>query len=117
MNLMHTNKADYIVSGSFAGKAAQEGAKYGAARVVKSSKDRNFAYSPNRPVGFRPGRGLFAHHHQQHDLRHKLSNRPSGLRGYPACRRYVQQHPFEPYDVRRFGLIYAGAQKNIGPAG
>ena len=47
LNLMATGKADYIVTGNFAGKAQEEGMKYGEAKIVASSKDKNFTYIPD----------------------------------------------------------------------
>ena len=118
MNLMHTNKADYIVSGSFAGKAAQEGAKYGAARVVKSSKDRNFAYVPKTVrADFDPAADYL--HITTNNTIYGTSFRTDlpDCGEIPLVADMSSNILSEPYDVRRFGLIYAGAQKNIGPAG
>ncbi len=118
MNLMHTGKADYIVSGNFAGKAAQEGAKYGEARVVKTSKDRNFAYIP---------RTVRADFDPSADYLHIATNNTiygTSLRtelpdcgNLPLVADMSSNILSEPYDINRFGLVYAGAQKNIGPAG
>ena len=47
LNLMVSGKADYIVTGNFAGKAQQEALKYGDARIIASSKDKNFTYIPD----------------------------------------------------------------------
>ena len=47
LNLMTTGKADYIVTGNFAGKAQEEAQKYGEAKIVASSKDKNFTYIPD----------------------------------------------------------------------
>ena len=46
LNLMKTGKADYVVTGNFSGKAAKEGARYGDAKIIASSKDANFTYIP-----------------------------------------------------------------------
>lgn len=118
MNLMHTGKADYIVSGNFAQKAAREAEKYGTARVVKSSKDKNFSYIPKTVRSdFDP----------EADYVHITTNNTIYGTSYRTNLPDVGDVPLvadmssnilsEPYDVRRFGLIYAGAQKNIGPAG
>lgn len=118
MNLMHTNKADYIVSGNFAGKAAQEGAKYGAARVVKTSKDRNFAYIPKTVRSdFDPAADYL--HITTNNTIYGTSFRTDlpDCGDVPLVADMSSNILSEPYDVRRFGLIYAGAQKNIGPAG
>ena len=116
LNLMTSGKADYVVTGNFASKAAQEGAKYGEARVVASSKDKNYTYIPTlKKEDF----SIDA------DYTHITSN--NTIFGT----RYVE-FPDTPsplvcdmssdilsreIDVSKFGLIYAGAQKNIAPAG
>jgi phosphoserine aminotransferase len=118
MNLMHTNKADYIVSGNFAGKAAQEGAKYGAARVVKTSKDRNFAYIPKTVRSDFDPAAAYLHIATNNTIYGTCCRTDLPDCGdVPLVADMSSNILSEPYDVRRFGLIYAGAQKNIGPAG
>lgn len=118
LNLMTKNKkADYVVTGQFAKKAAQEAARFGAARVVASSADRSFAYIPTLSrADFDP----------QADYVHICLNNTIYGTKWPALPD-VGQPPLvadlsscilsEPFDVSQFGLIYAGAQKNMAPAG
>ena len=118
MNLMHTGKADYIVSGNFAKKAAEEAKKYGEARVVASSAADNFRYIPKpQKADFDP----------KADYVHICTNNTiygTSLRtnipdtgDVPIVADMSSNILSEVYDVSRFGMIYAGAQKNIGPAG
>ena len=116
LNLMKTGKADYIVTGNFSGKAAKEATKYGDVKIVASSKEDNFTYIPKvKYEDFRPDA----------DYTHITSN--NTIFGT----RYLE-FPKTPstlvcdmsseilsrvVDVNQFGLIYAGAQKNIAPAG
>lgn len=118
MNLMQSGKADYVVSGSFSKKAADEAQKYGDVHIAASSADRNFTYIPatTRDL-FRPDA----------DYVHIATN--NTIYG-TSCRTHLPDTGSVPlvadmssnilsevYDINRFGLIYAGAQKNIGPAG
>ena len=118
LNLMNKNKkADYIVSGQFSGKAYKEAAKYGDVALAATSKDANFAFVPKTDrSSFRPDA----------DYVHVCFNNTIYGTKYP----YIPDTgdiPLvadmssciisEPVDVSKFGLIYAGAQKNMAPAG
>ncbi len=116
MNLMRKNKkADYIVSGQFSKKAAEEAAKFGEVNIIASSKDRNFAYIP-KVNEFSPDA----------DYVHICYNNTI----FGTCYDYIPETgdiPLvadmssgilsRPIDVSKYGLIYAGAQKNMGPSG
>ena len=116
LNLMNKNgKADYIVSGQFSKKAAEEAAKFGEVNIIASSKDRNFAYIP-KVESFSPDA----------DYVHICYNNTI----FGTCFDYIPETgdiPLvadmssgilsRPVDVSKFGLIYAGAQKNMGPSG
>ena len=118
LNLMNKNgKADYILSGQFSTKAFKEAQKYGDAVAVASSKDDNFTHVPaTTRETFRPDA----------DYVHICFNNTIYGTKYP----YIPDTgdiPLvadmssciisEPVDVSKFGLIYAGAQKNMAPAG
>lgn len=116
LNLMKNRKADYIVTGNFAGKALEEGKIYGDAEAVASSKDKNFTYIPDlNTVKFRDGI----------DYVHITSNNTIFGTRYteyptPDCPLVADMSSnilSQTVDVSKFGLIYAGAQKNIAPAG
>ena len=116
LNLMNKNgKADYIVSGQFSKKAAEEAAKFGEVNIIATSKDRNFAYIP-KVESFSPDA----------DYVHICYNNTI----FGTCYDYIPETgdiPLvadmssgilsRPIDVSKFGLIYAGAQKNMGPSG
>ena len=117
LNLMKTGKADYIVSGQFSGKAQKEAMKYGEAKIVASSKEANFAYIP------KTNKDTFS---KDADYVHVCFNNTIYGTKFP----YIPETgdiPLvadmssciisEPVDVSKFGLIYAGAQKNMAPAG
>ena len=118
LNLMNKNgKADYILSGQFSTKAFKEAQKYGDAVAVASSKEDNFTHVPaTSRETFRPDA----------DYVHICFNNTIYGTKYP----YIPDTgdiPLvadmssciisEPVDVSKFGLIYAGAQKNMAPAG
>ncbi len=116
LNLMKTGKADYIVTGNFAGKAQEEGAKFGEAKIVASSKDKNFTYIPDvDKIEFSADA----------DYVHITSNNTIFGSRYtkfpttsaPLVADMSSNILSEEVDVTKFGLIYAGAQKNIAPAG
>ncbi len=116
LNLMTTGKADYIVTGNFAGKAQEEGSKYGEARIVASSKDKNFTYIPDvNSIKFNDDASYV----------HITSNNTIFGTRYtefpktkaPLVADMSSNILSQKVNVKDFGLIYAGAQKNIAPAG
>ncbi|MBQ3235080.1 MAG: 3-phosphoserine/phosphohydroxythreonine transaminase [Clostridia bacterium] len=116
LNLMSNGKADYIVTGNFAGKAQEEGAKFGEAKIVASSKDKNFTYIPDvDKIEFS----------SDADYVHITSNNTIFGSRYtkfpkttaPLVADMSSNILSEEVDVTKFGVIYAGAQKNIAPAG
>ncbi len=119
LNLMHKGKADYIVTGNFAKKAYEEGVIYGGegAKCVASSADKNYTYIPDvDAIDFTPDA----------DYVHITSNNTIfGTRyvqfpetgSVPLVADMSSDILSRDVDVSRFGVIYAGAQKNIAPAG
>lgn len=120
MNLMTKNrKADFVVTGSWASKAYKEAGKFGDAKAVASSKDKNFSYIPKTEA---------ADFREDADYVHIcVNNTIYGTRFRPDALPEVGNVPLvadmssnilsEVYDVEKFALVYAGAQKNMGPAG
>ena len=119
LNLMHNKRADYVVTGNFAQKAYEEGVIYGGegAKCVSSSKDKNFTYIPDvDTIAFNPDA----------DYVHITSNNTIfGTRyasfpdtgAVPLVADMSSEILSREVDVNKFGVIYAGAQKNIAPAG
>lgn len=118
LNLMNgSGKADYVVSGQFSKKAAEEAKRYGDVRILASSADKNFTYVPSfSPQDIR----------SDADYVHIcLNNTIFGTRfpEIPDTGSVTLVADLsscilsEPIDVSKFGLIYAGAQKNMAPAG
>ncbi len=117
MNLMVNKKADYILSGQFSTKAYKEGVKYGDALAIASSKDRNFAYIPKiTKADVRPDAD-YLHICFNNTIYGTKYNYIPDTGSVPLVADMSSCILSEPVDVSRFGLIYAGAQKNVAPAG
>ena len=116
LNLMKTGKADYIVTGNFSGKAAKEATKYGDVKIVASSKEDNFTYIPKVKYEDFRADADYTHITSNNTIfgtRYlEFPNTPSTL----VCD-MSSEILSRVVDVNKFGLIYAGAQKNIAPAG
>src|SRR5699024_2151880 len=72
LNFMVTGKADYLVTGNFSKEAAEEAAKFGEARVVASSKDKNFTYIPDVQATEYDAAASYVHIPDQHHFRHPV---------------------------------------------
>ncbi|MBQ5837539.1 MAG: 3-phosphoserine/phosphohydroxythreonine transaminase [Clostridia bacterium] len=116
LNLMNKNgKADYIVSGQFSKKAADEAAKFGEVNVIASSKDRNFAYIP-KVESFSPDAD-YVHICYNNTIFGTCFDYIPDTGDIPLVADMSSGILSRPVDVSKFGLIYAGAQKNMGPSG
>lgn len=116
LNLMHGGVADYIVTGNFAKKAWEEGRLYGTANKIGDSSDKVYTYIPDvDKLKYTDGA----------DFVHITSNNTifgSRYDKFPVCKApLVADMSSEIFsreiDVEKFGVIYAGAQKNLAPAG
>lgn len=116
LNLMKNGKADYIVTGNFSGKAQKEAQKYGDAAVVASSKDKNFTYIPDvDKIEFREGTD-YVHFTTNNTIFGTKFNKLPKTKS-PLVADMSSNILSEVYDINDFDMIYAGAQKNIAPAG
>jgi len=117
LNLMKTGKADYILSGQFSTKAYKEGQKYGDAKAVASSKDDNFTFIPETTrETFRPDAD-YVHICFNNTIYGTKFNYIPDTGDVPLVADMSSCIISEPVDVSKFGVIYAGAQKNMAPAG
>jgi phosphoserine aminotransferase len=115
MNLLHgKGKADYVVTGEWSKKAIKEAKKYCDAAVAASSEDRSFSYAPKQ-WNVRP-EAAYVHYCSNETIGgvefHEIPSTSLPLVA-DASSHFLSR----PLDVSRFALIYAGAQKNAGPAG
>ena len=116
LNLLKNGKADYIVTGNFASKAYEEGTKYGDMAIAASSKESSYTYIPDmKGVKFRDGIDYVHTTYNNTIFGTRYTELPKTdatlVTDMSSC------ILSEVVDVSKFGLIYAGAQKNIAPAG
>lgn len=117
LNLMTTGKADYVVSGEFSGKAYKEAQKYGDVRLLATSENTNFDRIPAfRKEDVRPD-ASYVHICYNNTIYGTHFERIPDTGDVPLVCDMSSCIMSEEIDISRFGLIYAGAQKNIGPAG
>ncbi len=117
MNLMKNKVADYLVTGQFAKKAYQEAKLFGTINAVASSADKTFSYIPDcsdLPISEDADYVYICENNTIYGTKYKtLPN----TKGKPLVADMSSCFLSEPVDVTKYGLIYGGAQKNIGPAG
>lgn len=118
LNLFSENKkADYAVTGQFAKKAMQEGKKLGTANVIASSEDKNFSYVPVISKSDISGDADFVHITYNNTIFGTRYNYIPDTGSVPLVADISSCILSQETDVSKFGLLYAGAQKNLGPAG
>ena len=118
LNLMNkNNKADFVVTGQWAKKAYKEAARYGTANVVASSEDKTFSYIPKLDKAtFTPDADFF-HICVNNTIYGTKWNTLPETGDVPLIGDISSCILSEPIDVSKFGMLYAGAQKNMAPAG
>jgi phosphoserine aminotransferase len=118
LNLMGTKKkADYINTGMWSKKAISEGKRYGTINVVATSEDKNFNYIPDiKKIKFDPD-ASYVHITTNNTIFGTRFTTLPQTGNVPLVADMSSNILSEEYDVSKFGVIYAGAQKNIGPAG
>ena len=117
MNLMKNGTADYIITGQWAKKAYEEAKKYGKVNAVASSADKTFSYIPDcsdLPISQDADYVYICENNTIYGTKfHQLPN----TKGKTLVADVSSCFLSEPVDVSRYGVIYGGVQKNIGPAG
>ena len=117
MNLMKNKVADYIVTGQWAKKAYQEAQKYGKANKIATSEDKTFSYIPDcsdLPISEDADYVYICENNTIYGTKFKeLPNTKGKILVSDVSSCFLS----EPVDVSKYGIIYGGVQKNIGPAG
>lgn len=117
MNLMKNGVADYIITGQWAKKAAQEAEKYGKVNRIASSEDKVFSYIPDcsdLPIDDNADYVYICENNTIYGTKYKeLPNTKGKILVADVSSCFLS----EPVDVTKYGVIYGGVQKNIGPAG
>ena len=117
MNLMKNGVADYIITGQWAKKAYQEAQMYGKANAIASSADQTFSYIPDcsdLPVSEDADYVYICENNTIYGTKyHTLPNTKGKLLVSDVSSCFLS----EPIDVTKYGYVYGGVQKNVGPAG
>jgi len=117
MNLMKNGVADYIITGQWAKKAYQEAQMYGKANAIASSADETFSYIPDcsdLPISEDADYVYICENNTIYGTKFKeLPNTKGKILVSDVSSCFLS----EPVDVTKYGVIYGGVQKNIGPAG
>lgn len=117
MNLMKNRVADYIVTGQWAKKAWQEAQKYGTANKIASSEDKTFSYIPDcsdLPISPDADYVYICENNTIYGTKYKTLPNTKGkilVSDVSSC--FLS----EPMDIEKYGIVYGGVQKNVGPAG
>ena len=117
MNLMRNKVADYIVTGQFSKKAWQEAQLFGTANAIASSADKTFSYIPDcsdLPISENADYVYICENNTIYGTKFKQLPNTKGkdlVADVSSC--FLS----EPVDVSKYGMLYGGVQKNIGPAG
>ena len=117
MNLMKNRVADYIVTGQWAKKAWQEARKYGKANKIASSEDKTFSYIPDcSDLDISPDADYVYICENNTIYGTKFKTLPN-TKGQILVSDVSSCFLSEPMDISKYGIVYGGVQKNIGPAG
>ena len=117
MNLMKNRVADYIVTGQWAKKAWQEAQKYGTANKIASSEDKTFSYiqdCSDLPISPDADYVYICENNTIYGTKYKTLPNTKGkilVSDVSSC--FLS----EPMDIEKYGIVYGGVQKNVGPAG
>ena len=117
MNLMRNGVADYIITGVWAKKACQEAKLYGQANVIASSADENFSYIPDCSDLNISEQADYVYICENNTIYGTKFHRLPNTKGKDLVSDVSSCFLSEPVDVRKYGMLYGGVQKNIGPAG
>ena len=117
MNLMKNGKAAYIITGQWAKKAYQEAQKYGEAVAVASSADKTFSYIPDCSNLDIPEDADYVYICENNTIYGTKFWQLPNTKGKDLVADVSSCFLSEPVDVTKYGVIYGGVQKNVGPAG
>ena len=117
LNFMTTGTADYLVTGNFSKKAAEEAAKFGTARIAASSKDKNFTYIPDCSDLDIPEDTDYVYICENETIHGVTWQKLPNTKGHVLVSDQSSMFLSKPCNVSDYGMIYAGVQKNVGPAG
>ena len=118
LNFMNgSGKADYVITGQWAKKAAQEAARYGEVNIVASSADKTFSYIPKLDKSTFTKDADYFYICMNNTIYGTVYHELPETGDVPLIADISSCFLSEPLDVTKFGMLYGGAQKNVAPAG
>jgi len=117
INLMRGKTADYVHTGEWSKKAIKEAKLFGAVNLAASAEDRHFTYVPAQSTWKRSADAAYLHYCANETIGGVEVFQTPDSGGVPLVADVSSTFLSRPIEVPKFGLIYGGAQKNIGPAG
>ncbi len=117
MNLMKNGVACYVETGAWSKKAIAEAKKVGEVRVVASSKDKNYTYIPDCSDLDIPDSADYVYICENETIHGLTWNKLPNTKGHVLVSDQSSMFLSRPCNVADYGMIYAGVQKNVGPAG
>ncbi len=117
MNLMKNGKACYVETGSWSKKAIAEAKKFGEVTVIASSKDKNFSYIPDCSNLDIPENADYVYICENETIHGVTWSKLPDTKGHVLVSDQSSMFLSKPCNVSDYGLIWAGVQKNVGPAG
>lgn len=117
LNLYKNKKADYVLTGVWSKKAAKEAGRYGDVNVVASSEDKTFSYIPELSADMFSKDADYVHITHNNTIYGTRYTTLPDVGNVPLVADMSSSILSQEIDVNKFGIIYAGAQKNMAPAG
>lgn len=117
LNLYKNKKADYVLTGVWSKKAAKEAGRYGDVKVVASSEDKTFSYIPELSADMFSKDADYVHITHNNTIYGTRYTSLPDVGNVPLVADMSSSILSQEIDVDKFGIIYAGAQKNMAPAG
>ncbi len=117
MNLMKNRVADYIVTGNWAKKAAEEAQRYGKVNIIASSKDKNFSYIPDCSDLAISEDADYVYICENNTIYGTEYKTLPNTKGKDLVADVSSNFLSRPIDISKYAVLYGGVQKNVGPAG
>lgn len=117
LNLLRNGKADHLVTGAWSKKAFAEAKKYGEINLAATSADKNFSYIPEPSTWSLDKDASFVHYCANETIGGVEFGYVPQTNGVPLVGDFSSTFCSRPHDVAAHDVIYAGAQKNVGPSG
>ena len=117
LNLMKGGVACYVETGAWSKKAIAEAKKYGEVKIVASSKDKNFSYVPDCSDLDIPENADYVYICENETINGTTFNKLPNTKGAVLVSDQSSMFLSRPCNVEDYGVIWAGVQKNVGPAG